>query len=209
MLDTVVTGAVLLLIGALLFFGLRRAFSSPGVPAAAPQTVSRPPTPERRARDGGASGDEHGTSVVADSRTENRDRALEAGVRVRLEELESTRYLARYEVAVSQGRATLLGHVRSRSVARGMVEAAGRVRGVSSVDEHLIADDDLERRVASAIGRSALNRWSRLVVRADFGHVRIGGRYPSPEARTEALRVGAAVPGVVGATAAWATDLIA
>jgi osmotically-inducible protein OsmY len=146
---------------------------------------------------------------VAETRSENQNRALEAGVRAQLGDLESTRHLARYEVAVSRGRATLVGHVRSRSVARGMAAAAGRVRGVASVDERLVADNELERRVASAIGRGALNRWSRLVVRADFGQVRIGGHDPSPEARTEALRVGAAVPGVVGTTGAWATDLIA
>ena len=208
MLDTVGTGAVLLVICALLFVALRRSFSLPGVQATAPQTVSLPAAPQMQARDGRTYGDQPATDA-ADARTENRNRALEAGVREQLGDIESTRYLARYEVAVSQGRATLVGHVRSRSVARGMVEAAGRVRGISSVDEHMVADDELERRVASAIGRSALNRWSRLVVRADFGHVRIGGRYTSPEARTEALRVGATVPGVVGATAAWATDLIA
>ncbi|HEY3078433.1 MAG TPA: BON domain-containing protein [Chloroflexota bacterium] len=133
---------------------------------------------------------------------------LRTEVRARLDDDRLVRALARYEVAVYEGRATLVGHVRSRQVARGMAEAARRVQGVSAVDERLVADDELEVRVASAIGRGALNRTSRLVVRAEFGHVRIGGVYPSPEARAEALRLGSGVPGVVGATAARATDLI-
>jgi osmotically-inducible protein OsmY len=134
--------------------------------------------------------------------------ALRADVRKRLDEDRLTRALARYEVAVAAGRATLVGHVRSRQLARGMAEAARRVRGVSAVEERLVADDELEVRVAAAIGRGALNRSSRLVVRAEFGHVRIGGVYPSPEARAEALRLGGGVPGVVAASAAWASDLI-
>jgi osmotically-inducible protein OsmY len=138
------------------------------------------------------------------------DRRMEYDVRSRLDRDPDRhlRTLARYEVAVAGGHATLVGHVRSRQVARGMADLAGRVRGVTSVDERLVADDELESTVASAIGRSPLNRASRLIVRSEFGHVRIGGVYPSPEARAEALAVGAGIAGVVETTAARATDML-
>ncbi|HEY3190317.1 MAG TPA: BON domain-containing protein [Solirubrobacteraceae bacterium] len=141
---------------------------------------------------------------------EGRDRQLEADVRSRLDRDDGwhVRSLARYEVAVADGRATLTGHVRQRSVATAMVGLARRVRGLSSVEERLVADDELVPRVASAIGRTALNRGSRLVVRAELGRVRIGGAYASAEARADAQRVGAEVPGVVAVTAARPSDLI-
>jgi osmotically-inducible protein OsmY len=146
---------------------------------------------------------------MADS-DDRRDRQIEADVRSRLDRDDSwhVRTLARYQVAVAHGRATLTGHVRQRQVATAMVNLAGHVRGVSSVDEQLVADDELVPCVASAIGRTALNRGSQLVVRAEFGRVRIGGVYDWAEAHAEALRVGAAVPGVVAVTDARPTDLI-
>ena len=141
---------------------------------------------------------------------ERRDRWIEAEVRLRLDRDDGlhVRSLARYEVAVTEGCARLTGHVRQRQVANAMVGLGGRVRGVSSIDERLVADDELVPRVASAIGRSALNRGSRLVVRAEFGRVRIGGVYDSGDARADALRVATAVPGVVAVTAARPTDLV-
>lgn len=138
------------------------------------------------------------------------DRRIEASVRTRLDRDEDrhVRGMARYEVAVADGAARLTGHVRSRQVARAMVGLAGGVVGVCSVADHLVADDEIVPLVASAIGRTASNRSSRLVVRSEFGRVRIGGVYPSPEARAEALSVGAGVPGVVAVSAALATDLV-
>ena len=145
---------------------------------------------------------------MVDTPGQKANQALQANVRARLEEQQHVRALGRYEVAVTDGRATLIGHVRSRQIARSMVDTARHVKGVSDVDERLVADDELEQRVASAIGNTKLNRVSRLVVRSEFGHVRIGGIYPSPEARADALRVGAEVPGVLATTAARASDLI-
>ena len=49
---------------------------------------------------------------------------------------------------------------------------------------------------------------SRLVVRAELGDVRIGGVFPSPEAHADALRVGAAVPGVLAVSGARPSDLL-
>jgi osmotically-inducible protein OsmY len=138
------------------------------------------------------------------------DRSLEAAVRARLDRdpAAQVRALARYEVTVQDGRATLTGHVRSRDAARRMTTLAGQVRGLSAVEDQLVADEELVALVASAIGGSARNRTSRLVVRAEFGHVRIGGVYPSHDAHADALRVGAAVPGVLGTTAARASDIL-
>jgi hypothetical protein len=90
-----------------------------------------------------------------------------------------------------------------------MVALAGGVRTISSVEDQLVADDELVLLVASAIGRSGANRASRLVVRSEFGRVRIGGIYASPEAHADALRVAADVPGVLGATPARPSDLLA
>ncbi len=138
------------------------------------------------------------------------DRRIEAVVRSSLDRDDQwhIRALARYEVTVADGRATLTGHVRQRQTAAAMVGLARRVDGVSSVDDRLVADDELVTAVASAIVRRPVNQASRLVVRAEFGHVRVGGVYPSDDARAEALRVGAAVPGVVAVTSARMTDLI-
>jgi osmotically-inducible protein OsmY len=71
------------------------------------------------------------------------------------------------------------------------------VPGVLAVEEQLIADDQLELAVAAAIGRGRLSRTVRLRIRSQFGKVLVGGEFPSPEARTEALRLAAGVPGVV------------
>ena len=136
------------------------------------------------------------------------NRALGSDLRQRLDKEPLVRALSRYEVAVLDGCATLVGHVRSRQVARTMVAAAGRVNGIATVAEQLVADDELELQVASAIGRSPLNRLSRLVIRAEFGHVRIGGVYPSPEARADAMRVGGEVVGVLSATPTRASDIL-
>ena len=139
-----------------------------------------------------------------------KDRRIETAVRSRLDrdDMWHIRSLARYEVAVAEGRATLTGHVRQRQTANAMRDLAGRVDGVSSIEERLVADDDLVTSVASTIGRSVLQRGSRLVVRAQFGRVQVGGAYASEEARRDALRVAAGVPGVVAVTVAGATDLI-
>src|SRR5688572_22760372 len=119
------------------------------------------------------------------------DRALTGRVRQRLDDDRQTRDLASCEVTVEDGRATLAGHVRSRQVARGLIAAARGVPGVSGVEESLIADDELEQRVAAAIASSPLDRRSRLVVRSALGRVGVGGTYDSNEAWAEAVRVGA------------------
>jgi osmotically-inducible protein OsmY len=136
---------------------------------------------------------------------------VETAIQARLDRDEgaNVRSLARYEVAVRAGQATLTGHVRSRQAARDMAAIARRVSGVSAVDDRLVADDELVVLVASAIGRSARNRGSQLVVRAEFGHVRIGGVYPSHEAHAAALQIGAGVLGVLSATPARPSDLLA
>jgi hypothetical protein len=135
------------------------------------------------------------------------DRTLAGRVRLRLDDARQTRDLSAYEVTVAAGRATLTGHVRSRQVARGLVAATRGVRGVSDVEESLVADDELELRVAAAIAQSPLNRRSRLVVRSALGHVGVGGSYASNEAWAEAVRVGAATAGVLEATALRATEM--
>ncbi|HEY3186567.1 MAG TPA: BON domain-containing protein [Solirubrobacteraceae bacterium] len=144
------------------------------------------------------------------ARPDGRDRSLEVAARARLDRDPDAlvRALARYEVTVLGGRARLTGHVRSRQVARRMADLAGQVRGLDAVEDCLVADDELVILVASAIGGSARNRASRLVVRSEFGHVRIGGVYPSPEAHAEAMRIGAGIPGVLDATPGRASDLL-
>jgi hypothetical protein len=89
-----------------------------------------------------------------------------------------------------------------------MVDSARRVRGVSAVDDRTVADDELEVWIAAAIGAGLLNRRSRRVLRAEPGHVRIGGVFPAPESRAEALRLGAGVLGVVAATAVRTSDSV-
>jgi hypothetical protein len=136
-----------------------------------------------------------------------KDHALTGRLRQRLDDDRQSRDLASYEVTVAAGRAALTGHVRSRQVARGLVAVARGVSGVSGVDESLIADDELELRVATAIAGSPLNRRSRLVVRSALGHVGVGGTFASNEAWDEAVRVGAATVGVRDAVALRATEV--
>jgi hypothetical protein len=139
--------------------------------------------------------------------TREHDLNLAGRVRRRLDDERQSRDMASCDVAVLDGHATLTGHVRSRQVARGLVAAARGVPGLSGVDERLVADDELELRVASAIAGSPLNRRSRLVVRSALGHVGVGGTYASNEAWAEAVRVGAATDGVLDATALRATEV--
>jgi hypothetical protein len=146
---------------------------------------------------------------VIDANSRNVDRTTESAVRRWIEGQENTRRgMVRCDVRVAQGRATLDGRTRSGSVARAIVQGTGRIRGVTEVIDRLVADDLLEVGVASAIGRGDLNRQSRLVVRSDFGKVRIGGVFVSNEARAEAMRVGAAYPGVTEAGELLGTDLL-
>ncbi|TAK24395.1 MAG: BON domain-containing protein [Chloroflexota bacterium] len=135
---------------------------------------------------------------------------LELGREVgqKIDDLQGVRHLARYEIDASGGRATLVGHVRSRQMARSMAEVARRVRGVTAVEDRLFADDELEVRVAATIGRGDGQRGSRLVVRSEFGRLRIGGAFASSAAAADAIEIGRSVPGVVDATAARATDLL-
>jgi osmotically-inducible protein OsmY len=103
----------------------------------------------------------------------------------------------RVVVAVAGAAVTVTGYVRTRSLARRIADLASSVPGVAAVDDRLVADDELVREVGAAIARTPLNRISRLTVRADHGHIRVGGSFPSAQARAEALRAAALVPGVL------------
>lgn len=148
-----------------------------------------------------------GDDAMAEPERDKADRATEARLRAWLGEQEQVRRgLVRCGVTVVKGCATLVGRSRSRTAARGIVEGARRVGGVGQVVDSIVADDELELAVAGAIGCGGLNRRSRLVVRADFGQVRIGGAFESNAAEAEAMRIGAAVPGVAHAEGLRATD---
>jgi hypothetical protein len=145
---------------------------------------------------------------VIDANSQKVDRATERTVRSWIEDQENVRRgMVKCDVRVAQGTTTLDGRARSGSVARAIVQGASRLRGVTAVVDRLIADDHLEVGVASAIGRGELNRQSRLIVRAHFGQVRIGGVFASGAARAEAMRVGSTFPGVAEATELMAGDL--
>jgi osmotically-inducible protein OsmY len=137
------------------------------------------------------------------------DEEILADVRARLEDDDPIRALGlrHAAIAVANGRVTLSGHVRSRLMARRMVDLARGVRGVVAVDDRLVADDELEVAVAAAIGRSPLNRTSRLRIRAEFGRVSVGGVFPSRQAREEALRIAATIPGVARPTVGLLADV--
>jgi osmotically-inducible protein OsmY len=102
-------------------------------------------------------------------------------------------------VEVDERVVTLRGHVPSRLMATRMVEIAARARGVLRVVDELVADDALESAVAQAISRAPLNRGSRLRIRSDRGHVRVGGVFASRDAHDEAVRAATTVEGVVAA----------
>jgi osmotically-inducible protein OsmY len=132
------------------------------------------------------------------------DQRLRADVRSRLMDDDPIRALGlrHASLEVAAGVVTLRGHVPSRLMATRMADIARGTPGVVGVVDDLVADDDLELAVAQAIGREPLNRWSRLKIRADRGHVLVGGVFPSRAAYEEALRVAGGVAGVV-AVARW------
>jgi osmotically-inducible protein OsmY len=99
-------------------------------------------------------------------------------------------------VAVAARVVTVVGYVRTRSLAVRIVQLTGALPGVAGVDDRLIADAELAREVGAAIARTPLNRASRPTVRVEDGHIRLGGSFPTPEARSEAVRASHRVPGV-------------
>jgi len=141
--------------------------------------------------------------VIGDVRS---DADLLADVRARLDADRPGCSANCYEVSVTRGLATLVGHVRSRALAQGLAAVAGEVRGVTGVDERLFADDELELTVVEAIAAFS-PRVSRLAVRAELGRVRVGGLYWSPQVRSDVLRVAQLVPGVLTAWSVPASEL--
>jgi osmotically-inducible protein OsmY len=129
------------------------------------------------------------------------DARVRADVRSRLMDDDPIRAVAlrHTTVDVLDGVVTMRGRVPSRSMADRMVEIAGSAPGVARVVDELVADDALALAVAQAIGRTPSTRGSRLQIRADRGRVLVGGVFPSWNVHEEAVRIAAAVEGVVSA----------
>jgi osmotically-inducible protein OsmY len=130
------------------------------------------------------------------------DSSIRAAVHERLQGDAQLRRLVvpRLGIHVAGGRIVLCGHVRTEKMARRVAEVAKAVPAVAAVENRLVADDRLVRDAAAAIGRSPLNRQTRLRLSADHGHLRVAGDFPSDEARTEALRIVSELAGVAGVT---------
>lgn len=102
------------------------------------------------------------------------------------------------EVSASQGAVRLTGHARAQS-AKDMAEELVRgVKGVSSVTDEIVCDEDLELAVAQALGADPRTRagFPGILVGVVFGTVYLKGAVGSDELKRAASEVAGRVAGV-------------
>ncbi len=111
---------------------------------------------------------------------------------IRIEVLEQDALI----IQVQDGIVTLRGHVRSRAQRRRMEALIRHIPGVLGVEDHSVADDELEIAVASALAQDSRTRGQLIRVRARSGYVSLLGDVPDADVRTAAEEVAGRVPGV-------------
>ena len=103
-------------------------------------------------------------------------------------------------VAVRDGFVTLRGYVPDRRAQRLAAQVSGCIRGVQGLRNRLVADDDLEARVARAMAGDARTREYVFQVEAQRGIVRLTGALectePSADTQAAAQEIAASVEGV-------------
>jgi len=98
------------------------------------------------------------------------------------------------------GRVTLLGPVRSRFVRDLILNVVAEIPGVVEVIDRMVADPELEVRVAEAVStdsRTLSLPPGSVQVHCLYGAVTLTGQLPPGSDREAVLRVVGAVPGVV------------
>jgi uncharacterized protein YrrD len=99
-------------------------------------------------------------------------------------------------VMVQDGIVILEGNVQTSGHKSMAVWLAQQVPGVRRVRNLLVADDDLEIEISSALSRDPRTRGVQARVGSLLGIVTIKGKAPSEEARTAAQSVASQIPGV-------------
>ncbi|MEX0787315.1 MAG: BON domain-containing protein [Anaerolineales bacterium] len=100
----------------------------------------------------------------------------------------------------SDGRVILRGPARSRFVRDQILELVRAVPGVAEVIDHIIADPELEVRVAEALAlapRTASLTPGSVLVHCRYGAVILTGQLPPGTDREAVVQVARGVPGVV------------
>lgn len=104
-------------------------------------------------------------------------------------------------IAVQDGKVVLAGHVANPFNRRRIEDIAWPAPGVRAVRNELVADNDLEIRVAQALACDACTCPLVLPVGSYHGWVRLGGTVPGRELQSAAEAVAASVPAVRGVIA--------
>jgi osmotically-inducible protein OsmY len=102
------------------------------------------------------------------------------------------------EVAVRDSIVTLSGNVMSTSNLQRAENAAKIIQGVQGVRNNLVADDELIRNVAGALGQIEHNYGVKFFTGARNGVVVLNGEVDSPNIRLLAEKCAACIPGVRG-----------
>ena len=101
-------------------------------------------------------------------------------------------------VTANNGTVTLSGYVPSSSIKSMAAILANSVVSVNEVENDLIADPELDRRVALALAGDDRTRSLPIRVRSELGYVQLQGQVPSHEAMEIALEVAREVSGPKG-----------
>ena len=109
---------------------------------------------------------------------------------------------AEISVTTNNGTVTLSGYVPSSSIKGMATILANSVDSVNEVENDLIADPELDRRVASALAGDDRTRSLAIRVRSELGFVQLQGQVPSKEAMEIALEVAREVEGPKGIASA-------
>ena len=109
---------------------------------------------------------------------------------------------AEISVTTNNGTVTLSGYVPSSSIKGMATVLANSVDSVNEVENDLIADPELDRRVALALAGDDRTRSLAIRVRSELGFVQLQGQVPSNEAMEIALEVAREVEGPKGIASA-------
>ncbi len=127
------------------------------------------------------------------------DLQLTTAIRDALTQYTPTRiWEQRIEISAHEGEVTLLGITRNRSAKQTAERIARQVKGVSKLQNQIIADDDVEVALAQALAADAqtCNSFPGIIVGVVFGVAYLKGTVTSNQIKQAASQVANQVPGV-------------
>jgi osmotically-inducible protein OsmY len=102
--------------------------------------------------------------------------------------------------AVEGGVVTMSGNARVENARERAIEIVGALSGVTRVSDASHDDLSLETAVGLALDGAGVGRHSEIYARSSLGNLKLYGYVPSGAARDDAVRVAAAVAGVLEVT---------